>query len=147
MKIVVSNPETGKSYQKELEASQEKTVHGKRIGDPIKGDTLGLVGYELELTGGSDQQGFPMRVDLHGTSRKRLLLSGGPGYKAKRKGERKRKSIRGNTFANDIAQVNLKVVKTGKDKLEKLFGKAEEKPKEEKAKENPKEEKAKGKKE
>lgn len=135
MKIVVSNPETGKSYQKELEAVQEKTVHGKRIGDSIKGDTLGLVGYELELTGGSDQQGFPMRVDLHGTSRKRLLLSGGPGYKTKRKGERKRKSIRGNTFANDIAQVNLKVVKAGKDKLEKLFGKAEEKPKAEEKKE------------
>ena len=129
MKIVVSNPETGKSYQKELEANQEKTIHGKRIGDSIKGDMVGLVGYELELTGGSDKQGFPMRVDLHGTSRKRLLLSGGPGYKAKRKGERKRKSIRGNTVANDIAQVNLKVVKAGKDKLEKLFGKPEEKPK------------------
>lgn len=130
MKIVVSNPETGKSYQKELEASQEKTLRGKKIGDPLKGDTLGLVGYELELTGGSDQQGFPMRVDLHGTARKRLLLSSGPGYKAKRKGERKRKSIRGNTVAEDIAQVNLKVVKAGKEKLEKLFGKAEGKPKE-----------------
>ncbi len=130
MKIVVSNPETGKSYQKEIEASQERVFYGKKIGDPIKGDPIGLAGYELELTGGSDKQGFPMRADLHGTARKRLLLSSGPGYKAKRKGERRRKSIRGNTVADDIAQLNLKVVKPGKDQLDKVLEKAAEKPKE-----------------
>ncbi|MCK4328171.1 MAG: 30S ribosomal protein S6e [Candidatus Diapherotrites archaeon] len=145
MKIVVSNPTDGKSYQKELESNQDKMLYGKKIGDAIKGDTLGMGGYELELTGGSDKQGFPMRVDFHGTSRKRLLLSTGPGYKAKRKGERRRKNIRGNTVAEDIAQVNLKVVAKGKDPLEKLLGKKEEAApgkKEEKAKEK-KEEKPK----
>lgn len=152
MKIVVSNPKTGKSYQKELEDNQTKAMFGKKIGETVKGDNVGIGGYEFELTGGSDKQGFPMRVDFHGTARKRLLLSAGPGYKVKRKGERRRKSIRGNTVAEDIAQVNLKVTKTGKDKLEKLFGKAEgkkeepakeEKPKEEpKKEEKPKEEKA-----
>lgn len=126
MKIVVSNPTDGKSYQKELESNQGKTLYGKKIGDAVKGDSLGMGGYELELTGGSDKQGFPMRVDFHGTSRKRLLLSSGPGYKAKKKGERRRKSIRGNTVAEDISQVNLKVTKAGKDPMDKLFGKKEE---------------------
>lgn len=144
MKIVVSNPEDGKSYQKEIEGAQAKTLYGKKLGDTVKGDSVGLTGYELVLTGGSDKQGFPMRVDFHGTMRKKLLLTSGTGYRAKKKGERQRKSIRGNTIAEDIAQINLKVEKPGKDKLDKLFGKTEDKPKEEKpAAEKPKEEKAK----
>ncbi|MCD6522916.1 MAG: 30S ribosomal protein S6e [Candidatus Diapherotrites archaeon] len=134
MKIVVSNPEDGKSYQKELEKAQEKTLYGKRIGDKISGDTIGLTGYELVITGGSDKQGFPMRADLHGTARKKVLLSKGPGFHPKRKGERRRKSVRGNTISEEIAQVNMKVSKKGKEPLEKLFGKGEEEKKEEKEK-------------
>jgi len=148
MKIVVSNPADGKSYQKELETNQDKVLYGKKIGEAVKGDSIGVSGYEFELTGGSDKQGFPMRVDFHGTSRKRLLLSSGPGYKATRKGERRRKSIRGNTVAEDIAQVNLKITKAGKDPLEKLFGKddkagekTEEKKEEKKPEAKPEEKK------
>jgi len=121
MKIVVSNPEDGKSYQKELEEGQAKTLHGKKIGEAVKGDGIGLAGYELVLTGGSDKEGFPMRNDFHGTSRKRLLVETGPGYRPTNKGERQRKSIRGNTIADDIAQVNLKVAKAGKDALDKII--------------------------
>lgn len=132
MKIVVSNPEDGKSYQKELEENQAKTLYGKKIGDEVKGDPLGLIGYEFVLTGGSDKQGFPMRTDFHGTQRKRLLLSSGTGYRPKKKGERRRKSIRGNTVADDIAQVNLKVTKPGKEALTKIFRKEETEPKTEK---------------
>ncbi len=127
MKLVVSDPETGKSYQKELDKNQAKVLYGMKIGDKIKGDQLGLAGYELVITGGSDKDGFPMRSDLHGTSRKRVLLSGGTGFHPKRKGERKRKTVRGNTIAEDIVQVNTKVIKAGAEKLDKLFEKKEEK--------------------
>jgi small subunit ribosomal protein S6e len=131
MKIVVSNPEDGKSYQKELENTQAKVLFGKKVKETMKGDAIGLTGYELIITGGSDKQGFPMRADLHGTARKKLLLAGGIGYKTKEKGIRKRKSVRGNTISEEIAQLNLKVTKKGKDDLDKAFGKTEE-PKEDK---------------
>ncbi len=127
MKLVVADPETGKTYQKELDKNQEKILYGYKIGDRIKGDQLGLVGYELVITGGSDKDGFPMRSDLHGTTRKRVLLSKGPGFHPRRKGERRRKTVRGNTIAEDIAQVNAKVVKKGEKPLEALMGKEEKK--------------------
>ncbi len=127
MKLVVADPETGKTYQKELDKNQEKVLYGLKIGDKVKGDQLGLAGYELVITGGSDRDGFPMRADLHGTGRKRVLLSSGPGFYPKRKGERRRKTIRGNTIAEDIAQVNTKVTKKGEKSLEEVMGKEEKK--------------------
>ena len=140
MKLVVANQKTGKTYQKELTETQEKALYGSKIGDIIKGDVAGLPGYELQITGGSDKQGFPMRKDLHGTARKKILLSGGPGFHPTKKGERQRKSVRGNTISEEIAQVNTKVIKEGKDTLEKLFGKEESKEEGKKESEKPKEE-------
>lgn len=143
-KLVVSDPKTKKTYQKEVPQSDSGLI-GRKIGDKVKGDFLGLTGYELEITGGSDKQGFPMRREMQGSARKRALLTGGPGFHPKTKGERRRKSIRGNTISQDIIQVNTKIVKHGTKKLDQIFGKKEEKPKEgakpEEKKEAPKEEK------
>lgn len=111
----------GKSYQKTI--SDE--LVGRKIGDKISGDLIGLKGYELEITGGSDTAGFPMRKDVPGIGRKRPLLTNGPGVKINTKGERIRKAIRGNTFSNDTAQINLKVLKEGSEDLGKLFKKEE----------------------
>lgn len=129
-KLVVSDPKTKKTYQKEV-SQKESGLLNRKIGDKVKGDFLGLSGYEIEVTGGSDKQGFPMRPDIQGTARKRVLLTGGPGFHPKQKGERRRKSIRGNTISQDIVQVNAKIVKYGAKKVEQIFGKKEEKPKEE----------------
>ena len=123
MKVVVSDPETGKSYQKELDKNQVKAISGVKLGEVIKGDIIGLNGYELLVTGGSDKNGFPMRADLHGSAKKKLLLSTNPGFKPKRKGERRRKTVRGNTIAEDIAQVNTKVIKKGSKSLDELMPK------------------------
>jgi len=128
--MVVANPKTGKTYQKDLTETQERALYGSKISDTIKGDVVGLQGYELKITGGSDKQGFPMRKDLHGTSRKSILLSGGSGFHPSKKGERRRKSVRGNTVAEDIAQINAVVLKDGSKPLEALFGKEGEKPEE-----------------
>ncbi len=138
-KLVVSDPKTKKTYQKEV-SQKESGLLNRKIRDKVKGDFLGLSGYELEITGGSDKQGFPMRPDMQGVARKRVLLTGGPGFHPKQKGERRRKSVRGNVISQEIVQVNAKIVKHGTKKLEQIFGKKEEKPKEEK-KEAPKEEK------
>ena len=140
-KVVVSDPKTKKAYQKEVE-NVASGLSGKKIGDKFSGKNLGLDGYELEVTGGSDKDGFPMRKDVSGTKRKRVLLAFGPGFHSTKKGERRRKSIRGNTIADDIAQINVKVVKAGTKSIAASFGVEEkEPPKEEKApaKETPKE--------
>jgi len=98
-------------------------IFGKKIGDTISGEFLGLSGFELKITGGSDKDGFPMRIDVEGVPRKRIIVIEGVGFsgsfKGKKKekrfhrGARKRKSIRGNTVAADIVQLNCSVVKRG----------------------------------
>ncbi len=125
-KIVISDPKTSKSYQKEIEEHQSQLI-GKKIGDKFKGDVLGLTGYELQITGGSDKDGFPMRKDVDGVARKKIVISKGVGFHSKKRGERKRRSIRGNTISTAIAQINTKVVAYGNQPIEKLLGKEEKK--------------------
>ncbi len=129
MRLVISDPKTGKSYQKELDASAEAAVVGKKIGDELDGSLVGAAGYKFVLTGGSDKSSIPMRGDVPGNRKAYLLLSGGTGYKPQTKGARKRKVIRGNGFSSEIMQVNSKIVAhdSGAAPLEQLFPKAAEK--------------------
>lgn len=122
LKIVVSDPKDGKAYQLQLEKTA--AVIGKKISEKIPGELLNLAGYELEITGGSDKVGNPMRKDLDGAPR-RLLLSKGVGFNAKKKGERRKKRIAGNAITSDTVQVNMKVVKAGDVSLAKLLGREE----------------------
>ncbi len=126
-KVVISDPATGKAYQKVISGANANKLLGKQIGDVINGTLLDLPpDYELKITGGSDKDGFPMRPDLPGTGRKRILLSGGVGYRPKEKGVRKKKTVRGRVISKDIVQINVKVVKHGKIPLEEFFKKKEE---------------------
>jgi small subunit ribosomal protein S6e len=139
-KVVVSDPKSRKAFQKEIEQKASGFI-GKRISDKVKGDALGLAGYEFQITGGSDAQGFPMRRDVEGIARKRLLLSIGPGFHPETRGQRKRKSVRGNTISSETSQVNAKVVTYGSKPLEQLIGeKKKEKLTEEEKKEKLKKE-------
>lgn len=126
MRIVISEP-SGKSYQVELAKDKEASLVGKKIGDDLDGNLVGAAGYTLQLTGGSDGSGFPMREEVHGSGRKSILTSDGVGLKAERKGERRRKHVRGNTFSAEIVQINAKVKASGPTPLEQLFPKAEKK--------------------
>ncbi|RLG59358.1 MAG: 30S ribosomal protein S6e [Candidatus Hydrothermarchaeota archaeon] len=121
-KVVVSDPETGRAYNIELNEEKAKIFIGKRIGDTVDASPIGLKGYELLITGGSDKDGFPMRKDIHGRVRKRVLLSSPPGYRPKRKGVRRRKTVRGNEITPEIVQINTKIVKKGKKSIEELLG-------------------------
>lgn len=150
---IVIGAKDGKCYQKEVPEEDSKNLLGKKIGDTVKGETVGLTGYEFEITGGTDSAGFPMRKDIVGTGRKRILAVSGVGLKKKAKGRRKRKTVCGNTIHPKISQINLKILKEGKETLgaapEAKEGEAgataeekKEAPKEEaKPKEAPKEEK------
>ena len=138
-KIVLSDPETGKAQKIELEEAKAVPLIGRRIGEIIDGTILGLSGYKIQITGGTDKDGFPMRPDIHGGVRRRVIVSSGPGFKPKRKGERRRKMLRGNVITEEIVQINMKIVEKPKTKAKKE--KKEEKEKTEEKKETLKEEK------
>jgi len=109
-KVIVSDPEAGKSSSFEVEGSRALPLIGRRIGETVDGSIIGLSGQKMLITGGSDKDGFPMRTDVHGGVKARVLLSGGTGFKPREKGERERKMIRGDTITEDIVQINVKLV-------------------------------------
>jgi small subunit ribosomal protein S6e len=136
-RIVVSEPKSKKAWQIEKDVP---SLIGKKIGEKFDGSLLGLTGFTLQITGGSDKDGFPMRPDLEGIIRKKALLTKGVGFrgikkirkvKYKRKGMKKRKYIRGNTISESIIQVNCKVLE-GEGNIPMILG---IKPKEEEKKE------------
>ncbi|MBT6995359.1 30S ribosomal protein S6e [Candidatus Woesearchaeota archaeon] len=128
--FVINDPKTGKSYKKEGDA---QIYMGKKVRDKIDGNAIGLKGYELEITGGSDAQGFPMRGDLDTMGRKRPLVVSGVGAKLKEKGIKQRKTVHGKTVDETINQLNVKIVKVGSEDLEKALGLVKEEVKTEDA--------------
>lgn len=123
-KLVISDPEEGKAIQYELDDAKTNALVGKSVGDIIEGDVLGLPGYKLKITGGSDSSGFPIRSDVHGSGKKRILIKGPPGFKSNRKGMAKRKTVRGRELSLDISQVNMRIEEKGSTPLEELVMKA-----------------------
>ncbi len=119
-KFVVNDPKVGKSYQKILE---DNPYINKKVGDKVSGEEIGLNGYELEIRGGSDKSGCPIRYDMPGFGKKKALLSSGPCVKGLTKGKRIKKTVVGNIINNDIVQLNLKVIKPGSKGLEELMPK------------------------
>ena len=107
----------GKSVQKEIAEADAKHLIGKKLGDTVKGELFGLTGYEFMITGGSDYCGFPMRKDVPGFARRRILTGDGVGVSVPEKGIRIRKTVCGNTIHPKISQVNLKVTKEGKEPI------------------------------
>jgi small subunit ribosomal protein S6e len=118
-KLIISQSEN--SHQIEVEAAVSKTLIGLKIGNEFDASPLGLIGYKLRITGGSDKNGFPMKKDVEGPRRIKSLLSGGVGFKPRRKGQRRRKTVRGNTISDDIVQINTVVVEKGKKNIEDLL--------------------------
>ncbi len=137
-KLAIGDSKTKRTFKTELKSPDADQLLGKKIGDKFRGELIGLTGYEFEITGGSDNAGFPMKPDMEGVGRRKLLLSDGFGFHAERHGQRKRRSVRGNTISNETVQINCKITKWGEADLLKHFGIVkEEKPAEEKKEEKP----------
>merc|ERR1712078_284412 len=82
---------------------------------------MGFKGYVFQITGGNDKQGFPMMQGVLSNQRVRLLFSKGmKTYRPRRKGERKRKSVRGCIVGPDLAVMQLVVVKKGEQEIRGL---------------------------
>ncbi len=121
IKANIGDSKSKKTYNKSLTPDQLDLISGKKIGDTVKGELIGLpAGYELEIRGGSDASGFPMRKDVEGQNKKRILIVGGVGLrKTKYKGMKVRKLVAGNTIYEKTSQINFKITKWGKEPIEK----------------------------
>jgi small subunit ribosomal protein S6e len=118
IKLNIGDSKSKKTYTKAINESTLGGFIGKKIGDSIKGELIDLPGYEMEITGGSDYSGFPMRKDVMGFARKKILIVSGVGLRTnKRAGRRVRKSVAGNTVYERTAQINLKVTKWGSEPI------------------------------
>jgi len=122
MKINIAYPATGN--QKFIDIDDEKklrTLFDKRISQEVSGEDLGdeFTGYIFRISGGNDKQGFPMKQGVLTNTRVRLLLKEGSScYRARRVGERKRKSVRGCIVGSDISVLNLVIIKKGDNEIE-----------------------------
>ena len=136
-KVIISDPETGKSRSIEVEGPQAVPLIGRKLGEVIDGSVAKMRGHKLKITGGSDKDGFPMRPNIHGGVRIGAILSEGVGFHPSRRGERQRKTLRGNVITEEIVQINMKIVEKPtkpkkREKAEKPKRKKKETVKEEK---------------
>jgi len=124
MKLNIACPLTG--AQKMVDVDDEKklrALYDKRISQEVEGKYLGdeFAEYIFRITGGNDKQGFPMKQGVLCAHRVRLLLHNGVScYRMRRKGTRKRKSVRGCIVGSDIAILNLVVTQKGDQEIEGL---------------------------
>merc|ERR1719321_1157952 len=130
MLLNIACPETG--AQKAFAIEDEKKLlpfYDKRVAQEVSGDSLGdeFKGYKFRISGGNDKQGFAMMQGVLCPDRVRLLLrKGSKGYRCRRTGEMKRKSVRGCIVGHDLSVLNLVVVKKGEQQIPGLTD--EEKP-------------------
>ena len=144
-----TNPDNnGRSYNMSVSGNNLSQFLGKKIGDVVDGIFVGegeqtLAGYKLEITGGSDKTGTPMRSDLSGGNRQSILVTESTGFKGhslvhktkggekkrfryKPDGMRKRRNFRGNTVTQDTRQINLKVIEAANKSLADILGTSSE---------------------
>jgi small subunit ribosomal protein S6e len=124
MKLNISNPITGQNLPLVVDDEHKLSVFmGKRIGTEVSADSLGdgWKNYVLKITGGHDKDGFTMKQGILIAGRTRILMSEGHStYRARRSGERKKKSVRGCVVGADIAALALSVAKQGDAPIEGL---------------------------
>jgi len=132
MKLNIAYPATG--CQKLIDVEDEKKYRiffDKRMAQEVEADALGeeWKGYIVRITGGNDKQGFPMKQGVLTNGRVRLLLGKGHScYRQRRKGERKRKSVRGCIVDANLSVLSLAIVKKGDNEIEGLTDKTIPKP-------------------
>ncbi|MGI0128820.1 MAG: S6e family ribosomal protein, partial [Thermoplasmata archaeon] len=89
-KLVISD--AAKSFAKTVGDPQSAGFLGKRIGETVGGELIGIPGYTFRLSGGTDRSGFALRPDVPGARQIRLHVGDGFGFDAPRAGMRKRRT-------------------------------------------------------
>jgi len=124
MKLNIANPTTGQNLPLVIDDDKKlASFFGKRMGQEVPADSLGegWKNYILKITGGNDKDGFAMKQGILIQGRTRILMSEGHStYRPRRKGERKKKSVRGCIVGSDLSVLALSVVKQGDAPIEGL---------------------------
>ena len=125
MKVVFSDTKTGRSAQLQLEEDKAGTLMNMKMHDVVDGSILGLSGYKLKITGGSDKSGFPMDGSISGPLKtkvlKRVSMSG------RDKGMYRRSTVCGNTISANTELVNMVITEYGDKPTSELFPDKEKK--------------------
>jgi small subunit ribosomal protein S6e len=106
-----------------LEVEDEKklrALYDKRMSHEVEGEHISddFKGYIFRITGGNDKQGFCLTQGVLTNKRVSLLMKkGSKGYRPRRTGERKRKSVRGCIVDNQLSVLNLAIVKKGEGEI------------------------------
>ncbi len=112
-----------KAWQIAIPQEQVIKLAGLEIGDVFDGSLIGFEGLRFKIRGGSDATGFPMHPGVPGAGKKKILLSGPPGFHPREKGERRRKTVRGRAIPDPrgerrktvLAQLNVVVYYGGEE--------------------------------
>ena len=123
--VVVADPADGATYQLEVDGQDANRFIGRSIGEEADGGAVGLSGATLEITGGSDTSGRPMRDDVSGSSTEAVLLTGGTGYTPTVDGERSRVTVRGSEVSDETRQINATVVDDGGNDVAATLGESD----------------------
>ena len=125
--VVVGDPDSGQAYQLEADGQDANRFMGKSIGDEVDGSAVGLDGYTLAITGGSDEAGRPLHEEVAGPNLKEVLMrERSTGYHPERGGERRRITVRGREVSDAVSQINATVTEAGSDSIAALLGEGED---------------------
>ena len=123
MQITIGTTE-GQTFQTEVEETSQ--LVGKEVDEEFEGGIIGLNGYTLKITGGSDKSGIAMRKSIEGSERQRVMIGEGQGINEDEEGVRRRKSVRGKMVSDEIQQLNTTVVEEGSKSVEEILSEDEE---------------------
>lgn len=113
---------TQKTYSYKEEKFWSK-LYDRKLGEEVNGDQFGdgteeFSGHIFKITGGSDNNGFAMKQGVVTKNKVKLLLSKeSVGYFCRRKGVRKRKTVRGCIIGSKITSVNMILVEKGEGEI------------------------------
>lgn len=113
-KLVINDGENKKTYQIALDEKKSENFLNLKIGDKFDCSAIGIPGYEIQITGGSDTSGFPMKKGIH---KERAAVIVGEGR------DRKRRTFAGEIIHKNISQINAKIVKKGETPIDKILEK------------------------
>jgi small subunit ribosomal protein S6e len=118
---VVVGDDDGTTYSFEVDGQDANRFIGRSIGETVDGEAVDLSGYEIEITGGSDRAGRPMRGDIEGAETAAILSTGGVGFDPTVDGERKRITVRGAEISEETRQINTSIATRGEESIDELL--------------------------
>lgn len=120
MKFNIAYPTNGTQVMREIRSKEEQKFYGRKIGEQFDGKIISeeFDGCIMQIVGGNDYQGVSMIANKDTTKRIRLLLSkGDKGYRCRRTGVRKRKTVRGSIISIETQVVCLILVRVPEGKV------------------------------